>query len=286
MGKQNKNCENKKFVVPVQPLTLVQNVSQTITSAGQLITFQKYNTTKFARLLPDQQSIKIRRTGTYIFTFSGAIQYTTNVSGAVISFALLKNGSPISETIQNRTVAPGLLSFADSLSTSFTFSRGDILTFEAESSASATTFVPSILIGATTFPGNGLTLTLQSLESRAEDVTNLTPNKYLAYYFSETNGDNTPGISIVDTTSPINRSSKVYVDPNQASAINTFQNEQYNLGNDIYVAGWGGISVEPPPTTGPDLYVTFLSLRAGESSISVNCVTPYNLASQVFSSGF
>ena len=47
-----------QIIIPSQPLTLTQNVSQPIDSNGELIAFQKFNRTRFARLLPGNQSIK------------------------------------------------------------------------------------------------------------------------------------------------------------------------------------------------------------------------------------
>lgn len=50
MSKQT-DISNPIIIIPSQPLILTQNVSQPIDSNGELITFQKFNKTKFARLL-------------------------------------------------------------------------------------------------------------------------------------------------------------------------------------------------------------------------------------------
>jgi hypothetical protein len=166
-------CE--KGIIKLEPLTLIQNIQQNIDSNGELINFQKSNKTNFSRLLTDGRSIKIRKNGTYILNVSGTLQWT-NPSGLILSFALLKNGVPVSDTIQTVTVPTGTNTFNKSVSRSFTFKRGDILTFEAESSVLATTFVPSIRNNGVTFYGNGFTLRLESLNGISASITNFNFN--------------------------------------------------------------------------------------------------------------
>lgn len=168
-----------------QILTLIQNVSQIIGLNGESIIFQKFNKTKFARLLSNGKSIKIRKNGTYILTVSGNLQWTLN-SNVTLSFALLVNGIPLTETIQNRNIPAGIYSYSVSITSNFTFKKDDILNFQLESSIPVNTFVPSITSNSNLFFGDGLTLSMQSVSSNQQLQTASLP-LYPRIYLIEPN---------------------------------------------------------------------------------------------------
>lgn len=183
------SVNNKTRSVRPQAINLIQNIPQTIDTNGEYINFQIFNKNKYVRLLPDSFSIKIRKTGSYLLNVSGSIKWTA-LQDVNLSFALLKNNIPINNTINNVTIPSGTLIYNESISKIFTFNRGDILKFEAESSVSSTTVVPLIVSNGNTFYGNGLTLQIQPLDLERLSATNFSTTYPVgaSYYNNKPNG--------------------------------------------------------------------------------------------------
>lgn len=174
-------CKQNIIFPPLPSVsTFIQNVPQNITSTGTFLSFQKGKNSKYVKLLNDQITIKIRKTGMYLFNLEGKIQWNSLLANK-ISFAILKNNIAIPETIRNRNFL-SVNEFVETNSNQFFLNRGDILSFLIETTLPSNTFVPSIEKDSNIIYGNGMTLTITPYFTDSEIPNGLRTGPYTTDY--------------------------------------------------------------------------------------------------------
>ena len=155
----------------------------------------------------------------------------------------------------------------------FTFKRGDVLSFEAESSVASSTFVPSIIVNGNPVNGNGLTFSIESLEGLPAVTQNVDYGKYLLTLGSATDisGNAYPILWITNLES--NKSFLIHI-KNQTETVAYME---ANLDRNVYMVTYSII----PINSIHYVYSLWLTNNLDNNYFSVYCAEPYIAASQI-----